>query len=95
MVPAARRSARGVRHMGRLNIVRVPARDLPNYHGRRLLVTDDNENILACAWRDYRLDETEKRVTVHIIEWQRWFAVSDYHFAADELVDVLLDGLVR
>ncbi|MBJ8343016.1 MULTISPECIES: hypothetical protein [Antrihabitans] len=81
--------------MGRLNLARVPARDLPNYAGRRLLVTDGNDNILACAWRDYRLDEAASRVTVHIIDWQRWFPVSDYHFAADELVDVLLDGPAR
>jgi hypothetical protein len=81
--------------MGRLNIERVPARDLTNYRGRRLLVTDDNGNILACAWRDHRIDATASRVTVHIIDWQRWFSAPDYHFAADELVDVLLDGVVR
>ena len=77
-----------------LKIERVQARDLQSYRGRRILLLDDSGNTLACAWQDFRLDESgpQPRVTVHIIEWQRWFDTPDYHLAADGPVEVLLDG---
>lgn len=79
--------------MAVLKIKRVSARELESYRGRRLLLIDDDGNTLACGWQEFRLDESEPlpRVTIHIIEWQRWLQTPDYHFAADDPVDVLLD----